>query len=246
MTADTCWRSEVDDRRTGDSLYARLRALERRNAPEIDYRMIIEDFYRGEPEVRAAMPQFSTFGLLEAIRKSRHPEQSIRIGRFAATTTAGIEVLRRLSCEDVSLSHAWYSPNHPHFNTLAAGFGGLFFGVAASAAGAVAVLLIGLAGTLCCYLIASLARFQMRNANLRTERPQWICALHVDRHLQAHHRGEPLAGLRVGQLPSPGFRHKAPFYDLHNQIMAGLHWVYHARLRETPPLIFAPHSAPRP
>lgn len=239
MTADTCWRPETGSEETGDSLYARLRALERRDAPEEDYRVMIEDFYAREPAVRAAMPQFSAFGLLEAIRKSRHPEQPITLGRFGATTKAAIELLRQLSCEDVSLSHPWHSPNHPHFSSLAGICGGLFFWVATSAAGTGAALLVGFVGAICCYLIAAFIRFQMRNSTRRTERPQWICALHVDRYLQAHHRGEPLAGLRVEQLPNPGFRRKPPFYDLHNQIMAGARWVYRPHLRETPPLVFA-------
>lgn len=239
MTADTCWRPETGGDETGDSLYMRLRALERRNAPEEDFRLMIDDFYQREPMVHAAMPQFSAFALLEAIRRSRDPGQAITVGRFAATTTAAIEVLRRLSCEDVSLSHPWHSPNHPHFSSLAAACGGLFFWVATSAAGTSAALLIGVVGAVCCYLIAAAVRFQLRNSNKRSERPQWICALHMDRYLQAHHRGEPLSGLRIEQLPNPGFRRKPPFYDLHNQIMVGAQWVYRPHLRETPPLTFA-------
>lgn len=244
MTENNCWRAESGRTETSDSLYERLRALERRAAPQEDFRLMIEDFFRREPVVKAAMPQFSAFGLLEAIRQSRDLAQPLTVGRFAATTAAATEVLRELSPEDVSLSHPWYSPNYSNFNALAAVFGGLFFGVATSSAGPGAVLTVGLGGAVCCFLIASLIRFQIRNSTARTERPQWICALHVDRYLQAHHRGEPLVGLRVEDLPNPGFRRKPPFYDLHNQIMTGPHWVYHAALRETPQLIFAPTAEP--
>lgn len=245
MTATDGWRAEAGEPGLADSLYARLRSLERRTASEEDYRVMLADFFQREPAVRTAMPAFSTFGLLEAIRTSQSREQQVEVGEFSATTAAGTEVLRRLSIEDVSLSHPWYSPNHPYFAVVAAICGGLFFGFATpSGASGGAALLVGAGGAIACFLIASLVRYLMRNSTRRSDHPQWVCALHVDRHLQAYHRGARLAGMKVEDLPNPGVRHKAPFYDLHNQIVAGGNWAFHAALRDTPPLNFPSRPTP--
>lgn len=245
MTVTDGWRAEAGEQGLADSLYARLRSLERRTASEEDYRVMLADFFQQEPAVRAAMPAFSAFGLLEAIRTSQSPEQRVEVGEFSATTTAGTGVLRRLSIEDVSLSHPWYSPNHPYFAMAAAICGGLFFGFATpSSASGVASLLVGAGGAIACFLIASLVRYLMRNSTRRSSHPQWVCALHVDRHLQAYHRGLALTGMKIENLPNPGVRRKAPFYDLHNQIVAGGNWAFHAALRDTPPLTFPPRPTP--
>lgn len=242
MTAHGNSSPPPDVSETTDTLFRRLRALERRAAPAEDFRRMIEDFLRQEPAVAAALPEFSAFGLLEALRNARNAVPLVEIGRYAATSADAIALMHRLSEEDVSLCHPWHSPNHPRFPTVMGVFAGLFFGIA-TPGNFGAALVVGLLGALCGFVAAALVRFQIRNSTQRWERPQWICALHVDRYLQAYARGFPLTGLQLEDLPNPGFRHKAPFYDLHNQITAGPHWTYHRTLRDTPELTFAPITA---
>lgn len=226
-----------------DTLYSCLRSLERRGARDEDFRLLIDDFLKHEPAARTALPEFSTFGLLEALRESSALTPLVSVGRYSATPEQAIALMRHLSEEDVSMRHPWYNANHPHFNTIIGTFGGLFFGIATPGSFATS-LIVGALGALFCFAIASLVRFEIRNSTRRRERPQWICALHVDRYLQAYHRGLPLNNLHVEDLPNPGFRRKAPFYDLHNQIMQGPNWTYHPNLHEAPELTFSSATPP--
>lgn len=225
-----------------DTLYRRLRALERRAASEEDYRLMLEDFLRQEPTLGAALPEFSTFGLLEALRQAPASTDRIEVGHYSAKMEDAIALLQRLSDGDVSYRYPWYSPNRSDFSSRVAIMGGLFFGIAATGRLPVA-LSVGILGCLFCYALASLVHLLVRNSSRRQECPQWIAALHVDRCLQAYVRGLPLKTLRVDDLPRPRIRRKAPFYDLHNQIMSGCRWTFHPRLRETPTLRFVPTSA---
>lgn len=228
-----------------DSLYDRLRSLERRRgASDADFRRMIDDFYRAAPAVRAAMPAFSTFALLEAIRKSKRPEEPLVVGAYTATTDRGIATLSRLSAEDVSTSYPWYDPNNSHFIAVAGGAFGLAFFLMKAGQWRVG-LILGLCGGLVAAALAAVGRYLIRNTTKCADRPQWICALHVDRYLQAHHRGTPLTGFHIEDLPNPGCRRKAPFYALHNQITHGLPLAFPANLRDTPELTFAPEAPPR-
>lgn len=228
-----------------DSLYNRLRSLERRGgAGDADFRRMIDDFYRAEPAVRAAMPAFSTFALLEAIRKSKRPEEPLVVGGFTTTTARAIATLNRLSAEDVSTSYPWYDPNNSHFIPVAGGAVGLLFFLMKAGHWQVG-LVLGFFGGFVAASLAAVGRYLIRNSTKFSDRPQWICALHVDRYLQAHHRGAPLARFRIEDLPNPGCRRKAPFYALHNQITHGLPLAFPSGLRDTPELTFAPEAPPR-
>jgi hypothetical protein len=237
MTALENWGIQMDNGTT-DTLYGRLRSLERRGAAGADFQRMIEDFFQREPAVKTAMPQFSTFGLLEAVRSARESAATVTVGRYSVPLETAVRVLQRLTPEDASRSYSWLNPNSPFFALFAAAGGGLFFALATPEAARNSVVPIALAGSACCFVIAGCLRLFFRNSTKRTERPQWVCALHVDRYLQAAHRGTLSEGLRVDDLPRPLFRRKGPFYDLHNQIMAGSAWVYRSSLTETPALAF--------
>lgn len=232
-------RSDAYFQQSGDTLYKLLRSLEREREPSQEkLEATIAMFLDHHPNIKGALPRFSVFGLLEAIRNASSREKVV-VGSYVEDLETAKADMARLSPEDASRSYPLFHLNHPRAVYAYAGLAGLLAGSLTLDAPEIAPVMF-LGGLLFGFLVASAAKVVLRNP--ASEHPQWICALHTDRYLQAYGRGERLDGFAIDQLPHPKIRKKAPFYDLHNQIMHGPEFTFRPELKEPPKLDFGAGS----